>query len=218
MKVVGYTLLLLVTVLAPWSEAQPGRRRGPDLSPKQQREYRERWERMGPEERRLLRGRFQRWMQMSPAERQQLRDRHERLEQLPPTSREALRRRLESWSRLSPERRQQMKRRLEYWRRLSRRQKARVEQAVWVLKNVVPEEFEAFKTSAGRERKRRRDRLAGQLRVLQAQPQDRLDELSRMEPEQRRRALNELTKAAPLRRGTRPRPDPDRPLPQSEGK
>ena len=105
----------------------PSNRRGsyPLLS----KNYKKRYNRLSPEEKRMLKKRYQEWEslpehkqqmlrrrmkkyeQLPPQERKRFKQRHRQLQKLPPDERYRIREKLQEWDRLSPDEKEQIRRR-----------------------------------------------------------------------------------------------------------
>jgi hypothetical protein len=91
--------------------------------------YRKRYDRLSPEEKTMLKRRYQEWeslpeqkqqmlrrrmkkyQQLSPQERERFKQRHRQLQQLPPDERYKIREKLRKWDRLPPEEQEQIRQR-----------------------------------------------------------------------------------------------------------
>jgi len=91
--------------------------------------YRKRYDRLSPEEKTMLKRRYQEWeslpeykqqmlrrrmkkyQQLPPRERERFKQRHRQLQQLPPDERYNIREKLQKWDRLSPEEKEQIRQR-----------------------------------------------------------------------------------------------------------
>jgi hypothetical protein len=91
--------------------------------------YRKRYDRLSPEEKTMLKRRYQEWeslpeykqqmlrrrmkkyQQLPPRERERFKQRHRQLQQLPPDERYNIREKLQKWDRLSPEEQEQIRQR-----------------------------------------------------------------------------------------------------------
>lgn len=91
--------------------------------------YRKRYDRLSPEEKTMLKRRYQEWeslpehkqqmlrrrmkkyQQLPPQERERFKRRHRQLQQLPPDERYKIREKLQKWDRLSPEEQEQIRQR-----------------------------------------------------------------------------------------------------------
>jgi hypothetical protein len=103
----------------------PSNKRGscPILS----KNYRKRYDRLSPEEKKMLQRRYQEWEslpehkqqmlrrrmkkyeKLSPPERERFKQRHRQLQQLPPDERYRIREKLQKWDRLSPDEKEQIR-------------------------------------------------------------------------------------------------------------
>jgi hypothetical protein len=193
MRAVAYALAFFI-LAAGWQRAEaqaegpPAARGGRPTA----QEPRQLWEQLSPQERERIRQQYERWQDLPAAQRQELSERYRQLEALPPAERQALQRRFEAWQRLSPAERSRMQSRLKYWRGLSPAGKEPVLRALWVLKHLLPQEFESFRQASGPRREELRQPLARRLAALLKHPMEELRRLGELPPEARRKAVQEL--------------------------
>ena len=90
--------------------------------------YRDRYNRLSPEEKNLLNERYREWESMPEQERQRLRHRMKKYRRLRPKDRERYQHRYQQWQKLSPEERYRIREKLQEWDRLSPDEKEQIRQ------------------------------------------------------------------------------------------
>ena len=108
-----------------WSYA-PSNRRGsyPLLS----KNYKKRYDRLSPEEKSMLKKRYQEWESLPEHKQQMLRRRMKKYEQLPPQERERFKQRHRQLQKLPPDERYRIREKLQKWDRLSPDEKEQIRQ------------------------------------------------------------------------------------------
>jgi hypothetical protein len=97
---------------------------------------------LSPEERRVLRDRYQRFRQLAPEQQEQLRLRLREFQNLPADQKEILKRRQEFLAQLTPEQRQRVQRLYQHWQNLPPERRQRLARRLRKLKELPPEERE----------------------------------------------------------------------------
>lgn len=90
--------------------------------------YRDRYNRLSPEEKNLLNERYRMWESLPEQERQKLRHRMKKYKQLPPKDRERYQYRYRQWQKLSPDERYRIREKLQQWNKLSPEEKEQIRQ------------------------------------------------------------------------------------------
>lgn len=90
--------------------------------------YRDRYNRLSPEEKNRLNERYREWESMPEQERQRLRHRMKKYRRLHPKDRERYQHRYQQWQKLSPEERYRIREKLQEWDRLSPDEKEQIRQ------------------------------------------------------------------------------------------
>jgi hypothetical protein len=88
--------------------------------------YRDRYNRLSPEEKNMLNERYREWESLPEQERQRLRHRMKKYRRLPPKDRERYQHRYQQWQKLSPEERYRIREKLHEWDRLSPDEKEQI--------------------------------------------------------------------------------------------
>ena len=92
------------------------------------KDYRDRYNRLSPEEKNMLNERYREWESLPEKERQRLRHRMKRYKRLPPQERERYQHRYHQWQKLSPDERYRIREKLQKWDRLSPEEKEQIRQ------------------------------------------------------------------------------------------
>lgn len=108
-----------------WDYVPLSRRRSYPLITKN---YRKKYNRLSPEEKTMLKKRYQEWESLPEQERQILRRRMEKYKRLPPQERERFRQRHQQLQKLSPDERYMIREKLQKWDRLSPDEKEQIRQ------------------------------------------------------------------------------------------
>jgi len=90
--------------------------------------YRDRYNRLSPEQKNKLDERYREWESLPEQERQRLRHRMKKYKQLPPKERERYQHRYRQWQKLSPDERYMIREKLQKWERLSPDEKEQIRQ------------------------------------------------------------------------------------------
>ena len=90
--------------------------------------YRDRYNRLSPEEKNMLNERYREWESLPEQERQRLRHRMKKYRRLPSKDRERYQHRYQQWQKLSPEERYRIREKLHEWDRLSPDEKEQIRQ------------------------------------------------------------------------------------------
>jgi hypothetical protein len=90
--------------------------------------YRDRYNRLSPEEKNLLNERYRMWESLPEKERQRLRHRMKKYKRLPPQERERYQHRYRQWQKLSPDERYRIREKLQKWDRLPPDEKEQIRQ------------------------------------------------------------------------------------------
>jgi hypothetical protein len=90
--------------------------------------YRDRYNRLSPEEKNMLDERYREWESLPEQERQRLRHRMKKYKRLPPKERERYQHRYRQWQKLSPDDRYMIREKLRKWDGLSPDEKEQIRQ------------------------------------------------------------------------------------------
>lgn len=96
--------------------------------PYQAKNYRKGYRNLSPEEKMMLRKRYEEWQSMPQERRKILRNRMKKWKHLPPAEQELFQQRFRKWKRLSPEEKEMMRERIRRWDTLSPAEKEQIRQ------------------------------------------------------------------------------------------